>query len=240
MVPTCFDDMISQENPVRTISAVVDHMDINSMGFDHAETKTTGRKPYSPIDMFKLYAYSYYNGIRSSRKIEQECHRNIELMWLSGNLTPDFKTIADFRKNNSEAIQRAFYRFGAICGELGLVGKEIVAIDGSKFRANNARGSWFNKKKIQKQLEYYHNSADKQSYSNNDVALCWWCHEAPISPAGGTTCSNCKCQLCTQRHENNSVYCSSHECHASNCHSGQCGNSQYCAGHKCIISNCNS
>lgn len=161
IMPMCFDDMISQDNPVRAIAVIVEHMDINSMKFDHSEIKSTGRKPYSPEDMFKLYAYSYYNGIRSSRKIEQECHRNIELMWLMGNLTPDFKTIADFRKNNSEAIQKAFYRFGTICGELGLVGKEIVAIDGSKFRANNARTSWFNKKKVLKQLTYYHNSADK-------------------------------------------------------------------------------
>lgn len=161
IMPICLDDMISQDNPVRAIAAIIVHMDINSMGFDHSEIKLTGRKPYSPVDMFKLYAYSYYNGIRSSRKIEQESHRNIELMWLMANLTPDFKTIADFRKNNSESIQKAFYRFGAICGELGLVGKEMVAIDGSKFRANNARGSWFNKKKILKQLEYYHSSAEK-------------------------------------------------------------------------------
>lgn len=161
IMPMCLDDMVSQDNPVRAIAAIVEHMDINSMEFDHSEIKSTGRKPYSPMDMFKLYAYSYYNGIRSSRKIEQESHRNIELMWLMGNLTPDFKTIADFRKNNSEAIQKAFYRFGAVCGELGLVGKEMVAIDGSKFRANNARGSWFNKKKVLKQLDYYHNSAEK-------------------------------------------------------------------------------
>jgi Icc-related predicted phosphoesterase len=100
--------MISQDNPVRAIAAIVEHMNINSMGFDHSEIKSTGRRSYSPVDMFKLYAYSYYSGIRSSRKIEQESHRNIEVMWLIGNLAPDFKTIADFRKNNSEAIQKAF------------------------------------------------------------------------------------------------------------------------------------
>jgi len=161
MIPMCLDDMITSDNPVRAIGTIVEHMNIETLGFTHSDIKSTGRNPYDPEDMFKLFAYSYYNGIRSSRKMEQECHRNIELMWLIGKLAPDFKTIANFRKDNKEAVQKAFYRFGGICGELGLISKEMVAIDGSKFRANNARGSWFNKKKITKQLEYYHSSADK-------------------------------------------------------------------------------
>ena len=105
------------------------------MGFSYSETKETGRKPYNPEDMFKLYAYSYFNGIRSSRKIERECHRNIEVMWLIGELKPDFKTIANFRKDNKKAIKAAFRSFSMICAELGLISKEVVAVDGSKFRA---------------------------------------------------------------------------------------------------------
>ena len=89
--------------------------------------------------MFKMYAYSYFNGIRSSRKIEREAHRNIELMWLMGELKPDHKTIANFRKDNKDAIKVAFWRFTMFCDELGLISKEIVAVDGSKFRACNGR-----------------------------------------------------------------------------------------------------
>lgn len=97
--------------------------------------------------MFKLYAYSYFNGIRSSHKIERECHRNIEVMWLINGLKPDFKTIADFRKNNKKQIKQVFRKFSMICDELGLIGKETVAVDGSKFRANNSRLAYHNEKK---------------------------------------------------------------------------------------------
>jgi transposase len=99
------DDMIAPDCEVRAIDAIVDKMDIPSIGFTYSETKGTGRKPYNPVDMFKLYAYSYFNGIRSSRKIERECYRNIEVMWLINSLKPDFKTIADFRKNNKQPIK---------------------------------------------------------------------------------------------------------------------------------------
>ena len=118
-MPLCLDDMISADNEVRAIDAIVDRLDITDMGFVYSETKQTGRKPYSPMNMFKLYAYSYINGIRSSRKIERECHRNIEVMWLIHELKPDFKTIADFRKNNKKPIKLAFSKFSMICDELG-------------------------------------------------------------------------------------------------------------------------
>lgn len=114
LLPMCFDDMIDAENPVRAIDAIVERMDIPSLGFKCAQTAATGRKPYSPVDMFKLYTYSYFNGIRSSRKIERECGRNIEVMWLIGGLAPDFKTIADFRKDNKSAIKKAFSRFSML------------------------------------------------------------------------------------------------------------------------------
>jgi len=128
---------------------------ISSLGFKYSETKNTGRKPFDPKDMFKLYAYSYYNGIRSSRKIERECHRNIEVLWLIGELKPDHKTIANFRKDNKKAIKAAFRRFTMICDELGLISKEIVAVDGSKFRACNGRMRYHSKGKIAEKLLHY-------------------------------------------------------------------------------------
>lgn len=159
--PLCFDDMIAEDNPVRAIDMIVNSMRVSELGFKYSETKQTGRKPYSPEDMYKLYAYSYYNGIRSSRKIEQECHRNIEVMWLIGNLKPDHKTIANFRKDNKAAIKAAFRQFSLICSELGLISKEIVAVDGSKFRACNGRMRYHSKGKIAEKMRYYTATAEK-------------------------------------------------------------------------------
>jgi transposase len=153
--------MLPEDAEVRAIDAIVEKMEISSMDFTYSETKETGRKPYSPVDMFKLYAYSYFNGIRSSRKIERECYRNIEIMWLINGLKPDFKTIADFRKNNKQPIKQAFHKFSMICDELGLVGKEIVAVDGSKFRASNSRLAYHSEAKIQKKIEHYNKVAEE-------------------------------------------------------------------------------
>lgn len=146
---------------MRAIDAIVESMEILTLDFKYSETASTGRKPYSPIDMFKLYTYSYFNGIRSSRKIERECSRNIELMWLISNLAPDFKTIADFRKNNREAIKKAFSKFSMICDSLGLISKEMVAVDGSKFRANNSSDQYCTAKKTAKKIEHYEEQAKK-------------------------------------------------------------------------------
>lgn len=159
--PMCFDDMIDGDNPVRAIDAIVENMEISKLGFKYSETASTGRKPYSPLDMFKLYTYSYFNGVRSSRKIERECSRNIEVMWLINNLAPDFKTIADFRKDNKEAIKKAFSKFGMICDSLGLIGKEMVAVDGSKFRANNSSDQYCTAKKTAKKIEHFEEQAKK-------------------------------------------------------------------------------
>lgn len=156
-----YEDMIEVESPVWAIDAIVSKMDVSSLGFQYSETASTGRKPYNPADMFKLYVYSYFNGIRSSRKIERECHRNIEVMWLINGLAPDFKTIADFRKNNKQAIETAFCRFSLLCASLGLVGKEIVAIDGSKFRACNSANRYFNAGKVKRMLARYEEQAKK-------------------------------------------------------------------------------
>ena len=161
LLPMCLDDMIAEDNVIRAIDAMVDNMEIQSLGFTHSETAATGRKPYNPVDMFKLYTYSYFNGIRSSRKMEKECYRNIEVMWLINELKPDFKTISDFRKDNKRQIKLAFRKFSMLCDELGLIGKEIIAVDGSKFRANNGRKAYHTEKKLQKTIEYYTEAAEK-------------------------------------------------------------------------------
>lgn len=160
LLPMCLADMLSDDAEVRALEIIVDKMDICSLGFTHCESKQTGRMAYDPVDMFKLYAYSYFNGIRSSRKIERECYRNIELMWLIGGLKPDFKTIADFRKDNKHPIKAAFQKFSIICCELGLIGKEIVAVDGSKFRASNSRLKYHSEKKIEEKLKHHAKKAE--------------------------------------------------------------------------------
>lgn len=161
LLPIAFDDLINENNTVRVIEAFVEILDIKSLGFKYSETKATGRMPYNPKDMLKLYVYGYFNGIRTSRKLEKECGRNIELMWLLNRLAPDFKTIADFRKDNKTALIGIFKEFSLFCDEMGLIGKEIVAIDGSKFRACNSRRRNFTKRKIEKMLEHYEQSAKK-------------------------------------------------------------------------------
>ena len=161
LMPMCMDDIISPDSEVRAIDAIVDKMDIPSIGFTYSVTKETGRKPYNPVDMFKLYAYSYFNGIRSSRKIERECYRNIEVMWLINGLKPDFKTTADFRKDNKKQIKLAFHKFSMICDELGLIGKEMVAMNGSEFRASNSRLAYHSEKKIERKIEHYNKTVEQ-------------------------------------------------------------------------------
>ncbi len=159
MLPISFDELISEDNPVRVIDAFVDASDLSQCKY--ANVKSVGRPAYRPQDMMKLYLYGYFNGIRSSRKLERECSRNIEVMWLLSNLKPDDKTICNFRKDNKKAIKSIFKQFSMLCNELNLIGKEIVAIDGSKFRANNARQNTYTKNKVAKMLQYYEESADK-------------------------------------------------------------------------------
>lgn len=161
MEPICFDELISKENPVRVIDSFVEMLNVKQLGCKYAQTSETGRLPYNPKDMLKLYIYGYFNGIRSGRKLETESKRNIELMWLIKHLSPDFKTICDFRKDNKEAIINLFKEFTLFCNDLGLIGKEIIAIDGSKFRACNSRHKSFTIRKIEKMLKYYEENAKK-------------------------------------------------------------------------------
>jgi len=153
LFPEVIDEYIEEENPVQFIDVFVDTLDLIELDFSHAELKTTGRPPYNPADLLKLYIYGYLNRIRSSRWLEKECKRNIELMWLLKKLSPDFKTIADFRKDNREAKKRVCREFVLLCKKLDLFGGELVGIDGSKFKAVNSKKKNFNESKLKKRLK---------------------------------------------------------------------------------------
>ncbi len=153
LFPEIIDDYITEENSVHFVDAFVDILDLKELGFKHADPCPTGRPPYNPSDLLKLYIYGYLNRVRSSRFLEKECKKNVELMWLLKKLTPDFKTIADFRKDNRDAIKNVFKEFIYLCKKLDLFGGELVAIDGSKFKAVNSKKRNFNKAKLKKKLK---------------------------------------------------------------------------------------
>jgi transposase len=139
LLPEVVDDYVRPDNPVRFLDAFVAQLDLGALGFQRAVPAETGRPGYDPGDLLRLYLYGYLHRIRSSRRLEQETHRNVELMWLLRRLTPDFKTIADFRRDHPEALKRVGREFIVLCRQLELFGGELLAIDGSKFRAVNAR-----------------------------------------------------------------------------------------------------
>jgi transposase len=147
-LPACLEDYVDADNPVRIIDAFVDELDLAELGFARVQPAATGRPGYAPGTMLKLYVYGYLHQLTSSRKLEREAGRNIELMWLTGKLVPDFKTIADFRHDNTSAIQIACQRFVAVCRALGLVGGGMVAIDGSRLRAVNTHEKNYTKGKL--------------------------------------------------------------------------------------------
>lgn len=152
LFPESIDDYVGEDNMVRFIDAFVDDLDFEQLGFVHASAAATGRPPYHPADLLKLYIYGYLNRIRSSRRLEAESRRNLELMWLLRRLTPDFKTIADFRKNNLKAIRATVAQFTALCRKVDLIGGELIAIDGSKLRAQNSKKNNFTKAKLKKAI----------------------------------------------------------------------------------------
>lgn len=154
LFPESIDEYISEDSIVRIIDEYVDQLDVKALGFKFAESPSVGRPPYDPRDMIKLYVYGYLNRVRSSRRLEQETHRNIEVMWLLKKVRPDFKTIADFRKDNKSALKGVFRDFNKLCDAWGLFGKELVAIDGSKFKAVNSKKNNFSEKKIERLLGY--------------------------------------------------------------------------------------
>ena len=149
LFPEIIDDYITPENPVRFIDAFVEELALEELGFRHATLPETGRPPYDPGDLLRLYIYGYLNRVRSSRRLEAEAQRNLEVLWLLRKLAPDFKTIADFRKDNGPAIKAVCRQFTLLCRKLELFGGELVAIDGSKFAAQNAKDRNLSQKKLQ-------------------------------------------------------------------------------------------
>lgn len=135
LLPESLDDYVADTNPVRVVDVFVDELDLGRLGFDGIVPAETGRPAYHPSVLLKLYIYGYLNRIQSSRRLEREAQRNVELMWLTGRLTPDFKTIANFRKDNGKAIRGVCRQFVVLCQQLGLFSEALVAIDGSKFKA---------------------------------------------------------------------------------------------------------
>jgi transposase len=149
LLPDCIDDYVAEDNPVRAIDAFVDMLDLAALGFD-IEPEATGRPGYHPAMMLKIYVYGYLNQVQSSRRLERECARNLELIWLTGQLKPDFKTIADFRKDNGSAIRKVCRQFVALCRDIDLLDASIVAIDGSKFKAVNAKAKSYTREKLRR------------------------------------------------------------------------------------------
>src|SRR6202142_2638139 len=156
LLAECLDDWVDESNPVRAVDVFVDALELGELGFDGVTPAATGRPGYHPSPMLKLFIYGYLNRVQSSRRLEREAGRNLEVMWLTGRLAPDHKTIADFRKDNGAAIKKVCAQFVELCRKMGLLTKASVAIDGSKFKAVNSRDNNFTQGKIQrrqKQIE---------------------------------------------------------------------------------------
>lgn len=153
LLPACLDDYISEDSPVRVVDAFIDELDLKTLGFASVVPATTGRPAYHPATLLKLYLYGYLNRVQSSRRLEREAKRNIEVMWLTGRLAPGFKTIADFRKNNDPAIQAVCAKFVEVCVDLGMFHRGVAAIDGAKFKAVNSRGRNFTRGKLKRRME---------------------------------------------------------------------------------------
>src|SRR5215468_5195394 len=177
LLPHCLDDYVTENNPVRVIEAFIDELDLATLGFEGVVPETTGRPAYHPSTLLKIYLYGYLNRVQSSRRLEREAQRNIELMWLTGRLAPDFKTIADFRKDNGAAIRAVCARFVVLCRELGLFTRAVVAIDGSKFKAVNNRDKNYTVAKVIGRMEQvdasiarYLRALDQADREESDVA----------------------------------------------------------------------
>jgi transposase len=153
LLPACLDDYIAEDNPIRVVDAFIEALDLCALGFERVQPAATGRPAYHPATLLKIYLYGYLNRVQSSRRLEREAKRNIEVMWLTGRLTPDFKTIADFRKNNGPAIQAVCAKFVEVCVDLGMFHRGVAAIDGAKFKAVNSRDRNFTRGKLKRRME---------------------------------------------------------------------------------------
>src|SRR6201998_4288943 len=153
LLPEAVDDYVGPDNPVRFIDAFVDGLDLAAAGFARVAPKVTGRPSYAPTDLLKLYIYGYLNRVRSSRRLEAETHRNIEVIWLLGHLKPDFKTIADFRRDNRNAFRQVFREFVLLCRQLDLFGRELLAVDGTRIKAVNNKDRNFTRASLTEFIE---------------------------------------------------------------------------------------
>jgi transposase len=177
LLPHCLEDYVDEENPVRVIDVFIDELDLAALGFSGMTPAATGRPAYHPSTLLKIYLYGYLNRIQSSRRLEREAQRNVELMWLTGRLAPDFKTIADFRKDNGTAIRAVCAQFVELCRRLKLFTGAVVAIDGSKFKAVNNRDKNYTVTKVTGRMEQidanivrYLRALDRADREEGDVA----------------------------------------------------------------------
>src|ERR1035437_6378977 len=156
LLPESLDEYVGPENPVRFIDAFVDGLDLTAAGFVRVTPKTTGRPAYAPKDLLKLYIYGYLNRVRSSRRLEAETHRNIEVIWLLRHLKPDFKTIADFRRDNRNAFRPVFRQFVLLCRQMELFGRELLAVDGTRIKAVNNKDRNFTRSSLTQLIQHGH------------------------------------------------------------------------------------
>jgi transposase len=177
LLPEFLDDYVTEDNPVRVVEAFIDELELGALGFEGVQPASTGRPAYHPSTLLKIYLYGYLNRVQSSRRLEREARRNVELMWLTGRLAPDFKTIANFRRDNGAAIRAACAQFIVLCRQLGLFTRSVVAIDGSKFKAVNNRDKNFTMAKVAKRMEQvdasivrYLAALDRADRDESDVA----------------------------------------------------------------------
>ena len=177
LLPDCLDDYVGEDNPVRIVDAFIDELDLAELGFAGVIPEATGRPSYHPVTLLKIYLYGYLNRVQSSRRLERKTQRNIEVMWLTGRLMPDFKTIADFRRDNGPAIRAVCSQFVTLCRRLSLFTQAVVAIDGSKFKAVNNRDKNFTVAKVGKRIEQvdasiarYLAALDRADRDESDVA----------------------------------------------------------------------
>jgi transposase len=175
LFPDTLDQYVDEENPVRFIDAFINSLDLEKLGFKHSIPCETGPPSYDPYDLLKLYVYGYLNQVRSSRKLERDCHRNLEVMWLTKKLAPDHKTIADFRKDNVDCIKPVFKEFVYLCRSLDLYSAQLVAIDGTKFKAVNSRSNNLNEKTValrlkqtEEKIQQYLNELDCNDANDSD------------------------------------------------------------------------
>ena len=163
LLPECLEEWVAEDNPVRVVDAFVDALDLGALGFGGVTPAVTGRPSYHPSVLLKLYIYGYLNRVQSSRRLEREAGRNLEVMWLLGRLVPDDKVIADFRKDNGPAIRKVCAQFVGLCRKLGLLAKASVAIDGSKFKAVNNRDKNFTRGKVERRRKQIEESVARYS-----------------------------------------------------------------------------